>query len=253
MPRMRKLTPLLLLVLLFSLSPRLFAQGGATGAITGRVSDSTGAVIPAAVISAVNEKTGLSITVKTQSDGAFLIPQLSPGSYRLTGEAAGFKRLIISGLAVDVETTLTQDLVLEVGGTAEKIEVQGQASLVETASGGVGTLVSVNHVLEMPLVDRNVFSLVNLVPTAVLNAGYLEIGGGRTQSAMAMVDGVQNTRGGLAVTNIELSPPVDSMQEFKVEVSTFGAEYGHTAAGLVNAVTKAGTNTFHGSLYEFVR
>ena len=250
---MQKLTRLLLLLVVSTSPLRLFAQGGATGAISGRVKDPTGAVIGSAVITVVEEKTGGRVSVKSQADGAFLVPQLIPASYRITAEAVGFKRLIISGLTVDVETTLTQDLVLEVGGTTEKIEVQGRASLVETTSGGVGTLVSVSHVLEMPLVDRNVFNLVNLVPTAVLNNGYLEIGGGRTQSALAMVDGVQNTRGGLAVTNIELSPPVDSMQEFKVEVSSFGAEYGHTSAGLVNAVTKQGGNQFHGSFYEFVR
>ncbi len=249
--RIGRVLPIALAAALLSAS--LWSQGGATGAITGRITDPTGAVVAGAVITVTEEQTGTSLKIKTQADGVYLAPQLKPAAYRVAAEAAGFKRSVVDHLTVNVETTLTQDIVLQLGAASEKIEVVGQASLVETSSGEVGTTVSVNHVLEMPLVDRNVFNLVNLVPTAVLNNGYLEIGGGRTQSAMAMVDGVQNTRGGLAVTNIELSPPVDSMQEFKVEVSTFGAEYGHTAAGLVNAVTKAGTNTFHGSFYEFVR
>jgi Carboxypeptidase regulatory-like domain len=245
----RSTYPISIAIATLALSVSVWAQGGATGAITGTVKDSTGAVIAGANVSVMEEQTGSAVAVKTQADGAFFVPQLLPATYRVTAESAGFKRLVIDGLKVDVGTTLTQDMVLEIGGTAESIEVMGQASMVETASGEVGTTVQVSHVLEMPLVDRNVFNLVNLVPTAVLNNGYLIIGGGRAQSALSMVDGVQNTRGGLGVTNSELSPPVDSMQEFKVEVSSFGAEYGHTSAGLV----KAGTNGFHGSLYEFVR
>ena len=238
---------------MFALPVSVWAQAGSTGAITGTVKDPTGAVIPNANVTVVEEQTGTATAVKTQADGTFFVPSLLPATYRVTVESAGFKRMVIDRLKVNVETTLTQDVVLEVGAAAESIEVLGRSSLVETASGDVGTTVQVSHVLEMPLVDRNVFNLVNLVPTASLNNGYLIIGGGRAQSALSMVDGVQNTRGGLAVTNSELSPPVDSMQEFKVEVSSFGAEYGHTAAGLVNAVTKTGTNAFHGSLYEFVR
>src|SRR6266852_4552640 len=150
-------------------------------------------------------------------------------------ESAGFKRLVIEGLKVDVGSVLTQDMA------------------VETANGEVGTTVQVSHVLEMPLVDRNVFNLVNLVPGSFSSAGGVSIGGGRIQSGLYQVDGVNNTRGGLGTTSIEMTPPVESMQEFKVEVNSFGAEIGHTSAGAVNAVTKSGTNQFHGGLYEFLR
>ena len=239
-------------VLLLFLPAQLRPQF-ASGSITGVVKDPTGAVIPAANVTAVEQQTGIAVSVKSLHDGAFLVPNLAPATYRLTGESAGFKRLTIDGLKVDVGATLTQDLVLEIGGTTESIEVTGHTSLVETANGEVGTTVQVSHVLEMPLVDRNVFNLVNLVPGSFSSAGGVSIGGGRIQSGLYMVDGVNNTRGGLGTTTIELSPPVESMQEFRVEVNNFGAEFGHTAAGVVNAVTKSGTNQFHGSAYEFIR
>jgi hypothetical protein len=94
----------------------------------------------------------------------------------------GFKRLEIDGLKVDVGSVLAQDLVLEVGGTTESVQVTGRTSLVETTNGAIGTTVTVSHVLEMPLVDRDVFNLVNLVPGSYSSAGLVSIGGGRLQT-----------------------------------------------------------------------
>src|SRR6266849_5480134 len=211
-------------LILFALPAHLWPQV-ATGTITGVVRDSTGAVIPGVTVTAVEQQTGTSVTVKSLNDGAFLVPNLSPADYRLMAESAGFKRLVIEGLKVDVGSVLTQDMVMEIGVTTESIQVTGRTSLVETANGAVGTTVQVSHVLEMPLVDRNVFNLVNMVPGAYSSAGLVSLGGGRLQTAQALVDGVNNTRGGLGANGIELSPPVESMQEFKVEVNSFGAEY----------------------------
>jgi hypothetical protein len=235
-----------------ALAVRLWSQV-ATGTITGVVKDSTGAVILAANVTVTEQQTGTAVSVKSQHDGAYTVPNLSPADYRVVAEVAGFKRLVIDGLKVDVGSILTQDLVLEVGGTTESIQVSGHTSLVETTNGEVGTTVQVSHVLEMPLVDRNVFNLVNLVPGSFSSAGLVSIGGGRLQTAQALVDGVNNTRGGLGANGIELSPPVEAMQEFKVEVNSFGAEFGHTNGGVVNAVTRSGTNKFHGNVYEFLR
>src|SRR6476620_1896195 len=151
----------------------------ASGTITGVVTDSTGSVIQGANITVTEQQTGTAIKVTTQHDGAFTAPNLAPAEYTLTVEAGGFKRLVISKLKVDVGSILTQDVVLEVGGTTESVSVEGHASLVETTSGAVGTTVTVSHVLEMPLVDRNVFSLVNMVPGAYMSAGLVSIGGGR--------------------------------------------------------------------------
>ena len=223
------------------------------GSIAGVVRDATGGALIHATVKVINESTGVPSSAAVSADGAYRATQLQPGFYTITAESEGFKQAELRGIKVDVGGTVTQDVSLEIGSLTETISVVGQTNLVETTSGRVGTTVQVDHVLEMPLADRNVFSLVNLVPGAFSKDGNVSIGGGRTQSALALLDGVNNTRGGLGVTNVEMSPPVDSMQEFKVEVNNLSAEHGRTSAGLVNAVTKSGTNTLHGSAYEFLR
>ena len=242
----------LIVFTLFTLPMRLWPQF-ASGTINGVVKDATGAVIPGAAVTVTEQQTGAAVKVTTQHDGAFTVPNLAAANYKLVAEVVGFKRLEIDGLKVDVGSVLTQDLVMDIGGTTESVEVTGKTNLVETSNGAIGTTVPVGHVLEMPLVDRNVFSLVDLVPGSYMSAGLVSLGGGRLQTSQALVDGVNNTRGGLGANGIELSPPVESMQEFKVEINSYGAEFGHTNGGVVNAVTRSGSNQFHGNAYEFLR
>lgn len=241
----------IILAVLCALVPA-YAQG-TFGALTGTLKDPTGAHVVEAAVKATNESTGIAVNGLVRADGTYLISQLVPGTYSVSASATGFKILTLRGIKIDVGGTVTQDLVLEIGTVSEAVNVEAQTNLVETTSARVGTTVQVSHVLEMPLSDRNVFTLVNLVPGSFVRGGDVSIGGGRTSSALALLDGVNNTRGGLGITNVEMSPPVDSMQEFKVEVSNLSAEYGRTSAGLVNAVTKSGTNSLHGSVYEFLR
>lgn len=223
------------------------------GAVTGTVRDSSGAVIPGAKVDVSNEATGIGLSVETQSNGVFLAPQLAPGDYRVTITASGFKQLDIANLKVDVGATLTQDATLTVGQVTETVRVEGLSSLVDTTSGQVGTTIQTSYVLEMPLSSRNVFTLVNLVPGAFYRGNDISLGGGRTRSAQILIDGVTSSRGGVAAQQVDLTPPVDSMQEFKVEVNAMGAENGRSSAGSVNAVTRSGTNRFNGSFYEFLR
>lgn len=225
----------------------------AMGAIAGTVRDSSGAVIPRAEVRVASEATGTGQIVLTQDNGSYVAPQLVPGYYRLTISAAGFKRLDVARLKVDVGSTLTHDGVLEIGQLSETITVDARANLVDTTSGQVGTTIQTSYVLEMPLSSRNVFTLVNLVPGAFYRGSDISLGGGRTRSAQILIDGVTSSRGGVAAQQVDLTPPVDSMQEFKVEVNAMGAENGRSSAGAVNAVTRTGTNTFQGSFYEFLR
>lgn len=232
--------------------------GQALGNITGTVEDTTGAVIPGAAVVITNEETGIVREVQSQADGAYMALNLAPGQYMISVESEGFKRFEITGLRLNVGTTMTQSVVLEIGMVTETIEVSGQTLMVQTTSGEVGSTVQIEQILELPLPSRNVYALVNLVPGAWMAGGAdeeprISLGGGRTQSAMALLDGAQNSRGGIGVQNVEMAPPIDSMREFKVEVNNMGAQYGRSSAGLINAVTKSGTNEFHGSFYEFVR
>jgi len=246
---------------LLSLATVMWGQG-ARGRITGVVKDATNAVIPSVTVALTEQETGLSTAGVSQPNGVYLISGLAPGTYRISAEARGFKRLAIDGLKIEVGTTLTQDLSLQVGTVTETLEVRGQTSLVETTSGSVGTTVDMTHVLEIPVSDRNVFNLINLVPGAFHKrrfgpaANHLDqvsLGGARGHQTLALLDGVNNTRGGVGIQNIEMAPPVDAVQEFKVQVNNLSAEYGRSGGGVINTVTRSGTNRFHGSLYEFVR
>jgi len=225
----------------------------AAGSITGTVRDTSGAVVPDVPVKVTNEATGVAQEVQTQVDGVYIVPQLQPGDYRVSISAKGFKQLDIRGLKVDVGTTLTQDAVLEVGLVTETVSVDAQPALVDATSGQVGTTIQTSYVMEMPLSSRNVLTLVNLVPGAFYKGDNISLGGGRTRSAQILVDGVTSSRGGVAAQQIDLTPPVDSMQEFKVEVNAMGAENGRSSAGAVNAVTRSGSNKWTGSFYEFLR
>lgn len=241
------------IALLLSLAAvRAFGQV-ALGSIAGTVEDTSGAVVPGAQVKVANEATGFTLAVVTQANGGYLAPQLTPGDYRIVITAQGFKQSSIGPVKVDVGSTLTQNAVLEVGNVSETVKVEGTTTLVDTTSGQVGTTIQTSYVLEMPLSDRNVMSLVNLVPGAFSRGGEISLGGGRTRSAALMIDGVTSSRGGVAAQQVDLTPPVDSMQEFKVEMNAMGAENGRSSAGAVNGVTKSGTNKWNGSFYEFVR
>jgi len=247
---MRLLIPFLLYASFGAAS--LLAQV-AMGAITGTIRDSAGAVIPGGAVIVRNDSTAIERRFTAQPDGVFIAPQLPPGDYTLKFSHPGFKQLDIRGLKVNVGTTLTQDASLDVGQLTETVSVEGQSSLVDTTSGQVGTTIQTGYVLEMPLADRNVFRLVNLVPGAFYRGSDISLGGGRTRSAQILIDGVTSSRGGVAAQQVDLTPPVDSMQEFKVEVNAMGAENGRSSAGAVNAVTRSGSNKWTGSFYEFIR
>ena len=136
------------------------------GTITGIIKDPSGAVIPNVTVIVTNEQTGLVLTLHSQANGSYQALQLTPGNYSVSAQAPGFKKLTVEHLKVDVGTGVTQDLTLEVGQVTEAMQVTAQSNRVETTSGSVGTIVSVNHVLDMPISDRNVYKLVNLVPGA---------------------------------------------------------------------------------------
>lgn len=240
------------LLLASSFGPSLFGQAQ-YGSIAGTIKDSTGAVIPGVQIKITNSETGQSVQTASTALGDYTAPQLLPGEYSLTVQHPGFKSLTISGIVLDINQNIAQDLVLELGQTTEQVTVSSEAQFLETVSGTVGHTVENKQIVELPLNGRNVFDLVTLTPGAFRIGGEVSIGGGRTGSALAMLDGVANSRGGIAAQNIEMDPPIESMQEFRVEANSFSAQYGRSNAGIVNATTKSGSNEYRGVLYEFMR
>ena len=230
------------------------------GTILGTATDNTGAVIPGVKVEITNEDQGTTSVVETQGDGTYYLPNVRPGSYAIRMESEGFRPHQVSNLRLEVGSVLTYDAALEVGALTETVTVEAASPLVETSRGSLAAVVENKRVLELPLVNREVFDLIDLTPGAQrmrnsnrAGGGDVTIAGGRTRSAGVFIDGVVNSRTGIGATITELSPPVDAISEVRVEANAPTAEYGRSAAGFMNATTKSGTNEFHGSGYWFLR
>ena len=230
------------------------------GTILGTATDNTGAVIPGVQVEITNEEQGTTSVVETQGDGTYYLPNVRPGSYAIRMESDGFRPHQVSNLRLEVGSVLTYDAALEVGALTETVTVEAASPLVETSRGSLAAVVENKRVLELPLVNREVFDLIDLTPGAQrmrnsnrAGGGDVTIAGGRTRSAGVFIDGVVNSRTGIGATITELSPPVDAISEVRVEANAPTAEYGRSAAGFMNATTKSGTNEFHGSGYWFLR
>ncbi|HSR67813.1 MAG TPA: TonB-dependent receptor [Acidobacteriota bacterium] len=239
----------------------LFAQGSS---ITGKVTDTSGGVIPGAEVTVTNVATGDSRTVVTSDNGIFRVSNLRPARYVAKAVITGFKTTTSQPFDVSVGQVAHVDLRLEVGEISEEVIVTGAAATIELEQGRVSTLVDQEKVVNLPLNGRNVMQLVQLSPGSVNAAATISepgaanatqdvttsVNGGRVNMNGFWMDGISSKQlsGGMAS-----QPSVDSVQEFRVETLNFSAEYGASIGSVVNVVTKGGTNSFHGSVFEFHR
>ena len=261
------------LVLIYgaTIETRLQAQV-AGGTITGTVVDTSGRVIPNTQVSITNVATGVSRTTTTNEDGLYTAPNLLPGAYEAKFAAPGFKSELRSGVALTVGATLTLDLTMQVGTATEKVEVTGEAPAVQLTTSDINAVVDANTVRELPLNGRSWTDLATLQPgvnaiqtqpsfaqgTDRGNRGFgqqLTISGARPQQNNYRLDGVSlnDYANGAPGSVLGGNLGVDAIQEFSVLTSNYSAEYGKTSGGVVNAITRSGTNSFHGSAYEFIR
>src|SRR5579864_367627 len=236
-----------------------------TGSITGVVQDPSGAVVPNASVVLTDNDKGLKYSAKTDTTGRYILRALPPSTYSIRVEASGFRAEAQSGIILVVNQNLTLNVPLQVGRTSDTIEVTGQAPVLESEDAVTGQNLDPKVINDLPLIGRSVFDLALLTPGVTQPAGNtfgpntmannFISDGGRNAQADILIDGVstvgveQNT----AIVNPLYTPSVDAVQEFKLEQSNFSAEVGFTAGTVVNAVTKSGTNNFHGSVYEFLR
>lgn len=249
------------LVLLASFLPvAMLAQ---TAQITGRVTDASGAVIAAARVAVTNVNTGVRRDVVTNQEGYYTAPLLARGDYSVQAQQSGFKETVRSGLTLDEGQTLRLDFALELGQVSERIEVKGGAPLLETEGATLSTVVTNQKILDMPTFGRNPLQFALLVPgvravgsfgdlpVSAFSGGRASIGGGAVSTNNYMVDGIASEN----FTSGSLQTPlsVDATEEFRLIVHNPSAEYGRTGGGVINLISKAGTNEFHGSLYEFHR
>lgn len=244
----------------------------AGGAITGTVVDSSGRVIPNASVSITNTATGINRSVTTNEDGFYIAPNLLPAGYELTFTASGFKTEVRTGIGLTVGATVVVNLTMQVGTKKETVEVQSEVPDVQLASSDISAVVNATTVRELPLNGRSWTDLATLQPgvnrietqpdfaagTDRGNRGFgqqLTISGARPQQNNYRLDGVSlnDYANGAPGSVLGGSLGVDAIQEFSVLTSNYSAEYGKTSGGVVNAVTRSGTNRFHGSAYEFLR
>ncbi len=253
--RTRILAPLLLL----SLSGPVAAQT-ITASLEGLVHDPTGAMIAGAQVTVVNTATNVETHLTTGDTGQFLALSLSPGTYSIAIEAAGFKKVEESGIVLQVNQAARLEFKMELGATSEKVEVTGQAPLIDPSTSALGQVVDNRSISNLPLNERNSWSLVFLAPGVEGSVGdkynnvNISINGGRPGSAAILVDGTpSSTPLSNPIQGFTVLPSVDAVQEFKVQTDNYSAEFGRSGSGVINLIYKSGTNDLHGSAFEFLR
>ncbi len=246
------------------------AQTGSTSALTGRVSDPTGAVIPGVMVTAISIATNQSRTGITAEDGVYRIPLLDPGSYKVRFSLAGFKTSEVTDVTLAVTETAVLNRTLEVGAAGEEVTVEATVEALQTATSTLGTTVTGNAISNLPLVSRNFTAVLGMSAGVAVAANNgtafgkgtenMSVNGANPEKNNYQMDGVaiNNAAGNNAANDAGLYtgiaiPNPDAIQEFKIQTSTYDASYGRNPGANVNVVTKGGSNAFHGSLFEFFR
>ena len=256
---------LFLIFILAGLTSAAVAQQ--TGNIVGQVRDESGAVIPSANITLTNNATASKRTVQSNEDGEYNASSLEPGAYTIDVDKAGFQKLSRSGVILTTASTLNVDLQMQVGSDTQTISVTTQASQLESQTGTVSNLVDSKQIVDMPLVTRNFTDLVLLTPGAHTGSSSNLAEGGSAYSIRGGAD--YSVNGSIAAANaylidglydknqwlntLVMVPIVDSIAEYRVMTSNFGAEYGEAAGAVTTVTTKSGSNEFHGAVWEFLR
>jgi hypothetical protein len=250
-------------ILVFGARP-LHAQVDA-GSILGTVTDQSGAVITGATVTLTNEGTSASLATTTGSDGVYKFSPVRIGSYKLDVTYQGFQSMTTRGVTVDVGANVVQNFTMKAGSVSQTVEVSAAPPLLESQSASVGQVVDAKSVNDLPLNGRNFTFLAQIA--AGVNTPQADTRGNAASGAFAanglrpsqnnyLLDGIDNnsdTVDFLNGTNYIVLPPVDAVQEFKVQTSDFSAEFGRSGAAVLNATIKSGTNEFHGTLWEFFR
>src|ERR1700678_2965615 len=235
------------------------------GSLSGTVTDSSGSAIPDAQVVLTSLATGASQTLTTGGDGLYTFVNLNPGDYRLEVQKDGFKHYRREPVTVQVQQSFRIDPALEVGAVTQTVEVTGETPLLTPTTSTLGQVIEERATNEIPLNGRNVFNLITLSPGAIAQGGaggtpvgqnpfswgnYQVAGSFGNQSA-EYLDGQPLNIGYINLP--VLIPTQDSIQEFKVQTSNLGAEWGRFSGGVVNLTTKGGTNFYHGEVYEYLR
>ncbi len=264
-PRSFEFSFALLVVLLVSLVFPVGTAAQSTAAIQGTVTDSTGAVIPGAQVLVRNTGTGEERTAQTDATGSYLVASLPVGTYRVEVKAAGMATLVASNVILEVGKTVLQNFTLKVAPTAETVEVTAQSPVLESLTISANQVIDRKTVQEIPLNGRHFVDLGLLIPGSVTppQNGFLtaplrgqgsfafNTAGNREDTVNYMINGVNLND--MVQNQITFQPSINTVQEFKVDNSTYSAEYGRNSGAIVNIATRSGSNDWHGEVFEFLR
>src|SRR5438105_8910151 len=267
----RSAEPSCLVGFFFSLTIFLVLTCGAslraqsTAILKGTVTDPSGAVVPKAKVLVRNEGTGVQLETQTDEAGEYLVAGLSVGAYRVEASAPGFQTTVITGLRLNVSATVMQDVKLQVGATTQQVTISEAPPVLEASTMTVGQTITDRTVQEIPLNGRHFVDLTLLSPGTVTppQNGFLtaplrgqgsfgvNTAGAREDSVNFMINGVNLND--MVQNQVTFQPTINTVQEFKVDNSTYSAEYGRNSGAIVNIATRSGTDQFHGEAYEFLR
>jgi len=249
---------------LLTLSLLAFKQAASaqTAQVTGIITDANSAVIAGAQVTLTNLGTDVARKAVTNADGYYSIPFVPPGNYRLSVIASSFKPVTLDSVSINVDQVARIDFTLEIGAVNESVNITSQGPLLERETSVIGQVIENKTIVTLPLNGRNYSQLVLLMPGATPNPGSratdgISLNGNRTLQNKFLVDGLDNNN--YTLTGVDtgatqaIRSSVDAIQEFKVESANYSAQYGQAAGGVVSVATKSGTNSWHGSAFEFLR
>ncbi len=236
-----------------------------TATITGEVRDTTGAAVAGAQIVITNTETGVTFRGETNDNGVYTVPSLKPGPYSITVEKAGFKKIVRSGITLQVNQTARADIALQIGEVTQTVEIVAAATLLETETSARGSVIDQKKIVELPLNGRDYNQLALLSPgvlpttprlASVNFKGAINVNGNRTFNNVFLLDGVDNISysNSFRGENVQLvQPSIEALQEFKIQTNAYSAEFGRSSGAVINATIKSGTNAIRGAVYEFLR
>ena len=261
----------LVAIIVLALAPTSGWGQNVYGTIAGTVTDSSGAAVTGASVTLTNMDTSEKHTMETDASGNYTFVNILPGRYKIEGEKTGFKKFVRQPIIVQIESGLRVDISLQVGAQNETVEVSAEAPLLQPETNSLGQVVEQRAVTELPLNGRNPLALIGMVPGVVMQGtpsagnssagnpvganpfalGDFQVGGGMAGQSQILIDGVPTN--GAYLNVVTVIPTQDAIEEFKVQTNNLGPEYGRLGGGVINLSTKSGTNTYHGSAYEFLR
>ncbi|MDE1154708.1 MAG: TonB-dependent receptor [Acidobacteriaceae bacterium] len=253
----------LLCVLALAVMPLLATAQTSTGSIDGLVTDSTGGALPGALVTLTNVDTADTRTATANGSGSFTFSSLVPANYKVSVTFSGFKQFEQGPMKLDVASTISLPIKLQVGSSSETVEVTSSDPPLATQSSALAYQLETKTIEDLPTNGRNPYGFAALVPgvnapsgftqlsVGMYNEQFVSINGSRNNQSSFQLDGGDNSNS--AFNGPTFYPSIDDVQEYKVQVNNFSAEFGNTSGGVVNVITKSGTKNFHGSAFEFAR